>query len=108
MTDLGSVTHYLRMEITHIDTLITIIQTVYIDYLLANHQISNYNAVFTFMIKRLYLLFTTKEFTPHNANIIAYKHFTRSVQWLACQTQLNIIQAVAKISKYNVKFTDQY
>ena len=107
MTDLGPTAHYLEMKVTRIDTSITIIQTVYMNQLLAGHQMSNCNAASTSMVEGLSLLHAAKGFTPHNIDVTAYKHFTGSAQWPTCQTRLDIIQAVAKLSKYNVKLTDQ-
>ena len=60
------------------------------------------------MGKELYLLFITKRFISYNTNVIAYKHFIENIQWLAHQTQPNIIQTIAKLCKYNIKLTDQY
>lgn len=58
------------------------------------------------MVKGLYLLPGAEELISHNTNATAYKRFTVSVQWLACQTRPDIIQAVAKLSKHNAKPTD--
>lgn len=107
MTDLGPTAHYLGMEVTRTDTSITITQTVYIDQLLAGHQMSNCNAASTPMVEGLSLLPAAEGFTPHDTDVTAYKRFTGSAQWLACQTRPDIIQAVAKLSKHNVKPTDQ-
>ena len=54
MTDLGPTAHYLGMEVTRTDTSITVTQTVYIDQLLASHQMSNCNSASTPMIKVSY------------------------------------------------------
>lgn len=59
------------------------------------------------MAEGLYLSPAAEEFAPHDNDVTAYKRFTGSVQWLACQTRPDIIQAVAKLSKHNVKPTDQ-
>lgn len=85
MTDLGPIAHYLGVEDTRTDTSITVTQTVYIDQLLAGHLMSTCNAASTPMVEGLYLSPAIKGFTPHNADVTAYKRFTGSVQWLACQ-----------------------
>lgn len=59
------------------------------------------------MVEGLSLAPAAEDFTPTRADVIAYRQFTGSVQWLACQTRPDIIQAVAKLSKHNVKPTDQ-
>ncbi len=58
------------------------------------------------MVEILYLSPAIKEFTPQDADVIAYKRFTCIVQWLDCQTHPDIIQAVTKLSKHNVKPSD--
>lgn len=60
------------------------------------------------MVEGLYLSPAAEKFTLNNTNVTAYKHFTGNVSWLACQTQPDIIQVVAKVNKYNVKPTDYY
>ena len=40
----------------------------------------NYNNAFTFMVEVLYLSPVTKGFTPQDANVTDYKHFTGSAQ----------------------------
>ena len=37
-----------------------------------------------------------------------YQKFTRSAQWLACQTRPNIIQPISKLSQHNVKPIEEY
>lgn len=107
MTDLGPSSHYLGMEVMRNNNTITVTQPVYIDQLLAAHQMSNCNTATTPMVEGLCLAPASDDFQPLTADVTAYKRFTGSIQWLACQTRPDIIQAVAKLSKHNVKPTDQ-
>lgn len=107
MTDLGPTAHYLGMEVTRTNDSIIVTQTVYINQLLASHQMSNCNTSSTPMVEGLSLAPAAEDFTPTQADVTAYRQFTGSVQWLACQTRPDIIQAVAKLNKHNVKPTDQ-
>lgn len=107
MTDLGPTSHYLGIEVMREHDTITVTQTVYIDQLLAAHQMSNRNTASTPMVEGLCLAPASDDFEPLHADITAYKRFTGSIQWLACQTRPDIIQAVGKLSKHNVKPTDQ-
>ncbi len=76
MTDLGSIVHYLGIEIICTDTSIIIIQMIYIDQLLASYQMSNCNAASTSMVEGLSLLSAAEGFTLYDINITAYKCFT--------------------------------
>lgn len=91
MTDLGFIAYYLEIEVTCTNNLIIVIQIVYIDQLLASYQMTNYNIATTIMVKKLYLLPAINNFIPKDANITTYKRFTRNAQWLAYQSQPNII-----------------
>lgn len=79
MTDLGLITHYLSIKVTGINDSIIIMQRTYINQFSASYQISNYNTTFTPMVKDLSLAITAKDFTPTQADIIAYRQFTRTV-----------------------------
>ena len=81
--------------------------TVYINQLLATHQMSNCNTATTPMVEGLCLAPAPDDFETLPADVTAYKRFTENIQWLACQTRPDIIQAVAKLNKHNVKLTDQ-
>lgn len=107
MTNLGSISHYLGMEIMRINNTITVTQTVAIDQLLAVHQMFNCNNATKLMVEGLYLALASDGFQSLPVDVTAYKRFTGSIQWLACQTRPDIIQAVAKLSKHNVRPTDQ-
>ncbi len=107
MTDLGPTSHYLEMEVMRNNSTITVTQTMYIDQLLAAYQMSNCNTVTTPMVEGSCLTPASDDFQPLPLDVTAYKRFTRSIQWLACQTGPDIIQAVAKLSKHHVKPTDQ-
>lgn len=107
MTDLGPTAYYLEMEVRRTDDSITVTQMVYIDQLLASYPMTNCNTVTTPIVEGLYLLPANNKFIPNNANITTYKRFNRNAQWLACQIRPDIIQAVEKLSKHNVKPTDQ-
>ena len=107
MTDLSPTSHYLGMEVMRNNNTITVTQTVYIDQLLTAHQMSNCNTATTLMVERLCLTPAFDDFQPLPSEVTAYKRFTGSIQWLACQTRPDIIQAVAKLSNHNVKPTDQ-
>ena len=60
------------------------------------------------MVEGLCFAPTSKNFEPLPVDVTAYKRFTGSIQWLACQTRPDIIQAISKLSKHNVKPTHQY
>ena len=107
MTDLGPASHYLRMEVMQNNNTITVTQTVYINQLLTAHQMSNCNTSTTPMVEELCFTAASDDFQPLPSDVTAYKRFTGSIQWIACQTRPDIIQAVAKVSKHNVKHTDQ-
>lgn len=47
-------------------------------------------------------------FTSNAIDVTAYKKFTASVQWFACQTRPNIIQIVLKLSQHNIKLIEKY
>lgn len=83
MTDLGSTSHYLRMKVMRNNNTIIVTQTVYINLLLAVHQMYYCNTATTPMIKELYLAFAPNDFKPLVADVTAYKYFTGSLQWLA-------------------------
>ena len=106
-TDLGPTAHYLGMEVSRDDDTITVTQTVYIDQLLETHQMSNCNPVSTPMVEGLCLAPANDDFIPNPKDVSAYKRFTGSVQWLACQTRPDILQTVSKLSHHNMKPTDQ-
>lgn len=53
---------------------------IYIDQLLASHQISNCNATSISMVEGLSLLSAAEGFTLYDINITTYKCFTRSLQ----------------------------
>lgn len=55
MTDFGPTSHYLGMEVMRNNNTITVTQTVYIDQLLAAHQMSNCNTATTPMVEGLCL-----------------------------------------------------
>ena len=95
------------MEIIRTEDSITVTQSVYMDQLLHGHQITSCNVVSTLMVEGLYLSSAADKYIPHNADVTIYKCFTGSVQCLTCQTQPDIIQAVAKLSKHNVRPTNQ-
>ena len=107
MTDLGPTSHYFGMEVMQNNNTITITQTVYIDQLLAAHQMSNCNTATTPMVEGLCLIPASDDFQPLPSDVTVYKRFTGNIQWLACQTRPDIIQADAKLRKHNVKHTDQ-
>ena len=106
-TDLGPTSHYLGMEVVRKKNTIIVTQTVYIDQLLAGHQMSNCNPAHTPMVEGLSLVPAPEEYSPNPKDVSAYKRFTGSIQWLACQTRPDILQTVAKLSQHNVKPTEQ-
>ncbi len=59
------------------------------------------------MVEGLCLTPASDNFQPLSSDVTEYKRFTRRIKWLACQTGPDIIQAVAKVTKHNVKPTDQ-
>ena len=91
MTDLGPTSHYLGMEVMRNNNTITVTQTVYIDQLLAAHQMSNCNTVTTPIVEGLCFNPASDGFQPLPSDVTTYKCFTRSIQWLACQTKPDII-----------------
>ncbi len=107
MTDPGSTSHYLGMEIHMSEGAVTITQKTYIEKILQSHQMSNCNPSLTPMIEGLGLQPAPLDFIPDPADVTAYIWFTGSVEWLACQTRPDIIQTVAKLSKHNVKPTEE-
>ena len=108
MTDFGPTSHYFRIVVMRNNDTITVTQTMYIDQLLAAHQMSNCNTLTTPMVEGLCLTPASDDFQLLPADVTAYKHFPGSKQWLACQTRPDIIRAVAKLSKHDVKPNDQY
>ena len=106
-TNLGPTSQYLDMEVFLENDIITVTQTVYIDQLLNAHQMSNCNFSFTPMFESTNLAPASDDYLLDAENVFAYKWFTGSVQWLACQTRLDIIQTVSKLSHYNIKPTNQ-
>ena len=64
MTDLGVISHYLAMEVMQNNNTITVTQTVYIDQLLAAHQMSNCNTTTTTMVEGLCLTPSFDNFQP--------------------------------------------
>ena len=106
-TDLGSNSHYLGMEILHKDHTITVTQTVYIDQLLAKHQMSDCNPAYTSLAEGLCLASAPDNYVPNPKEISEYQRFTGSIQWLEWKTRPDILQTVAKLSQNNIKPTDQ-
>lgn len=84
ITDLGPTSHYLGIEVLRKEDTITVTQTVYINQFLAAHQISNCNLAYTPMVEGLSLISALEEYLSDPKDIFAYKHFTGSIQWLAC------------------------
>ena len=72
-TDLGPLANYLRMEISREDDAITVTQTVYIDQLLDNYQMSNCNLVSIPMLETLCLAPAHHNFYPDPKDVSAYK-----------------------------------
>ncbi len=107
MTNLDPTSHYLGMEIMRMNNTITVTQTVAIDQLLAVYQMFNCNNATKLMVEGLYLALAFDGFESLPVDVTAYKRFTGSIQWLACQTRPDIIQAVAKLSMHNVRLNDQ-
>ena len=107
MTDLGPTSHYLGMEVNISAGEVVITQKTYVEKLLDSHQMSDCNPSPTPMIEGLNLEPGAPDFTPDAADVTAYKKFTGSVQWLACQTRPDIIQTVSKLSQHNVKPTEE-
>lgn len=89
------------------DDTIIVKQTIYNDQQLAGYQIFNYNTAIISKVEELCLILAFDDFKLLPKNIITYTHFTKSIQWLKCQTQPNIIYAVAKVNKYNIKYTNE-
>lgn len=54
-------------------------QTIYINQLLAAHQMSNCNTASISIVKKLYLTPTSNNFELLLADVIVYKHFTGSI-----------------------------
>ena len=106
-TDLGPTSHYLGMEVSRGDNIITVTQTIYINQLLNAHQISNCNLSSTPMVEGTNLTPALDDFLTDAKDVLAYKRFTGNVQRLACQTRPDIIQTVSKLSHHNIKPTDQ-
>ena len=79
-TDLGSTSHYLRMEVLHKDHTITVTQTVYIDQFLSAHQMSDCNSAYTPMVKGLRLASAPDNYLPNLKEIFDYQGFTASIQ----------------------------
>ena len=107
MTNLGLTSHYLGMEVLRDNDTITITQTMYIDQLLAAHQMSSCNTALTPIVEGLCLAPAFEDFKLLPTDVTAYKCFTGSIHWLAYQTRPDIIQTIAKLSKYNIKPTNQ-
>lgn len=107
MTDLGPTSHYLGMEVHLSKGAVTITQKTYVESLLDSHQMSDCNPSATPMVEGSCLKPAGPDFAPDPANVTAYKKFTGSAQWLACQTRPDIIQTVAKLSQQNVKPTEE-
>lgn len=78
--DLGPTSHYLRMEVLHKGNTITATQTVYIDKLLAAHQMSNCNPVYKPMVEGLCPVPAGEYYVPDPKDISAYQRFTGSIQ----------------------------
>ena len=68
---------------------------------------SNCNPASTPMVEGLCLALAHDDFILDPKDVSAYKRFTGSVQWLACQTRSDIIQTVSKLSHHNMKPTNQ-
>ncbi len=105
--DLISTSQYLGMEVLHKDHTITVTQTVYIDQLLAEYQMSDCNPAYTPMVKGLGLAPAPDNYLPSPKEISTYQRFIGSFQWLECPTRPDILQTVAKLSQHNIKQTDQ-
>lgn len=106
-TDLGTTSHYLGIEVLHKGNTTTVTQTLYIDQLLATHQMSNCNPAYTPMVEGLCLAPAGEDYVPDSKDVSAYQRFTGSIQWLAYQTRPDILQTVAKLSQHNIKPTEQ-
>lgn len=74
------------MKVVSKKSTIIITQTVYIDQFLAAHQIFNCNPTYTPIVKDLSLAPALDKYLPDSKDVSAYKRFTKSIQWLACQT----------------------
>ncbi len=84
--DLGLKAYYLEMEVSQEDEAITVTQMIFINQLLGNHQMSNYNSASTTILEGLCLAPAHYDFNPDPKDDSIYKQFTGSAQWLACQT----------------------
>lgn len=91
MINFGLTFYYFRKKFTQNNDTIIVEQIVYINQLLASHQISNYNTATISKVEGLCLVSTSNDFKLLLKNIITYTHFTKSIQWLEYQTQPNII-----------------
>ena len=107
MTDFGLTSHYLGIEVNISAGELVITQKTYVEKRLDSHQMSDCNPLPTPIIEGLNLEPGAPDFTPDAADVTAYKRFTGSVQWLACQTRPDIIQTVSKLSQHNVKPTEE-
>lgn len=92
MTDLGPTSHYLGMEVMKKDNTITVTQTVYIDQLLAAHQISNCNTASTLMVEGLCLTPASENFEPLPADVTTYKRFTEVYSGLHVRPGLTLFK----------------
>lgn len=104
--DLDSIAHYLYIEIFREYNTIIVTQTVYINQFLDTHQIFNCNPLSIPMIKGTCLASAPKNFLLNAIDVLAYKQFTGSIQWLACQTRFDIFLTVSKLSHQNIKPTN--
>ncbi len=86
---------------------VTITQKTYVEKIPQSHQMSDCNPSITPMIEGLSLQLAPSDFIPDSADVTAYKRFTGSAQWLACQTRPDIIQTIAKLNQHNVKPTEE-
>lgn len=90
--------YYLGIEVIRENNTITVMQTIYFDWLLAAYQMPHYNTVSMSMVEELCLVSASDGFEHLPTDVIVYKRFTGSIQWFACQTRLAIIWVVGKLS----------
>ena len=79
------------MKVLHKDQTIMVIQTVYIDQLLAEHQMSDCNLAYTLIVEGSCLFPAPDNYVPNSKEISAYQRFTGSIQWLEYQTRPDIL-----------------
>lgn len=84
LTDLGPTLYYFGMEVNISASKVVIILKTYVKKLLNLDQMNNCNPSITLMVKEFNLEPERLDFISDVANIIAYKKFIESVQWLVC------------------------